>query len=182
MTWTVVTTCILIVLARVCDVTLGTLRTVSVIHGRRHLALTLGFFEVLIWIFVVSRVVTSATTEPLYGLAYAVGFACGNYLGITIERRLAMGQQVMRVFTRHPGAVATALRVEGHRVTIFPGEGRDGPVWLLYIQTNRKRIKDLADRARALDAKCFYVVEDVRAASSVSPDEQSFWRDLIKFK
>lgn len=182
MTTTIILNCLLIILARMGDVSLGTLRSVSVIHGRRHLAMTLGFFEVLIWIFVVSKVVSAATLEPLYGLAYATGFAVGNFLGMTIERRLAMGQQVMRVFTRNPGAVATSLRMEGHRVTVFPGEGRDGPVWLLYIQTDRKLIKPLAARARDLDATCFYVVEDVRAVSSVSPDEESFWKGLIKFK
>ena len=179
---TVLINCLIIIAARIGDVTLGTVRTVAIVHGRRHLALVLGFFEVLIWITVVSKVVSLAAAEPGYGVVYAFGFALGNWVGITIEQRLALGQQVIRIFTRHAGAVATSLRIEGHRVTVFAGEGRDGPVWLLYIQTGRRRIPALAERARALDPDCFYVVEDVRAASSVSAEEQSRWRSLLKFK
>ena len=54
MDWAFVGTCALIVCGRICDVTLDTVRTVAVIRGRKHLAVLVGFFEVLIWIFVVA--------------------------------------------------------------------------------------------------------------------------------
>ncbi len=178
---TVALTCLLIFLARIGDVTLGTLRTVCVIYGRRHLASLLGFFEVLIWIFVVAKVIGQAQQEPIYAVFYALGFATGNYIGITIEQRIAYGQQVVRIFTKLGHPVAAALRDEGWRVTQFDGRGRDGPLALLFIETSRKRTPELARRARELDASCFYVIDDIRSASAamLSPPSTTGWRGLI---
>lgn len=173
--------CLLIVLARIGDVSLGTVRTVAVINGRRYLAVGLGFFEVLIWILIVSRVVTTATSNPVYAIAYAGGFAMGNFIGITLERWLAFGQQVVRIFTRVPG-VAPALRDDHYGVTIFRGEGRDGPIDQLFVQVDRKRVQELVAAARRLDPTCYYVVDDVRSASTATATERSFWRNVVKMK
>ncbi len=182
---TVVLTCILIILARIGDVTLGTLRTVAVIYGRRYTAWFLDFFEVLIWIFVVARVITEAQNEPLYAVCYALGFATGNFIGITIEQRIAYGHQVVRIFTRMGHQMADSLRDEGWRVTQFDGRGRGGPVALLFINTPRKRTPELADRAREIDASCFYTVDDIRSASAAttfSTGSHGGWRSLLKRK
>ena len=82
--WDVVLTSLLIVAARVIDVSLGTLRTVSIMHGRRALALALGFIEILVWVLVVSEVIGSIKDNLIYGFAYAGGFALGTWLGMTI--------------------------------------------------------------------------------------------------
>jgi uncharacterized protein YebE (UPF0316 family) len=185
MDFTVLITCILIILARIGDVSLGTLRTVAVIYGRRYSAWFLGFFEVLIWIFVVSRVITAAKDEPLYAVCYALGFATGNFIGITIEQHIAYGHQVVRVFTKMGHQMADALRDEGYRVTQFDGRGRSGPVALLYINTPRKRTPELARRAREIDASCYYTVDDIRSASAattLSMNPQGGWRSLLKRK
>jgi len=71
--------------ARILDVSLGTLRTVSVVRGRVVLAAVLGFFEVTIWVVAVSKVITSFD-NPFNVLGYATGFALGNAVGILIER------------------------------------------------------------------------------------------------
>jgi len=168
MDWQVILTCVLIVLARIADVSLGTLRTVCVIYGRRGASWILGFFEVLIWIFVVSRVITQAQQEPLYAVFYAIGFATGNFIGITIEQRLAYGQQVVRVFTRQGHAVAEALRNLNFRVTELDGRGREGPVSVLFIGTERKRSPLIIRTARSIDAQCFYVIDDVRISSAAN--------------
>ncbi len=173
--------CLLIVLARIADVSLGTLRTVSVIYGRRGLAFALGFVEVLIWIFVVSRVIGLAQEKPVYAVFYALGFATGNFIGITIEHLFAMGEQVVRVFTRQGHLMADTLRDEGFGVTEFDGRGRDGPVGLLFIQAPRKRVGELVERAREIDPTCYYVIDDVRHSSTASLHSQSpsLWRSIV---
>ena len=165
MTDWVLLNCVIIVLARVADVTLGTLRTVAVINGRRLMAWSLGFVEVLIWLVVVSIVIESVRTNPWYAIAYALGFATGNYLGITIEQFFAHGEQVVRIFTRKGPEMAGWLREQGMRVTMFQGEGRDGPVQMLFIETARRGAAAVVKLARSFDAACFYVVDDVRLAS-----------------
>jgi hypothetical protein len=87
---------ILIFLARVIDVSLGTLRIIFIARGRRKLAPLLGFFEVLIWIVVVSQVMQNLHS-PLSFIAYAAGFATGNYVGMWIEDKLAIGTLIVRV-------------------------------------------------------------------------------------
>ncbi len=176
-------TCLLIIVARIADVSLGTIRTINVVQGRRHLALVLGFFEVLIWVFVVSRVI-SQIQQPIYAVAYALGFALGNYVGMTIEQRLALGRQVVRVFTRIGPEMAAAQREAGFRVTQFDGYGRDGPVQELFIEVGRRDVAKVIARARALDPRCYYMVDDVRVVSSASAQsrESTGWRALLKKK
>jgi uncharacterized protein YebE (UPF0316 family) len=147
-----------------CDVSMGTLRTKQVAMGRRGIAATLGFFEVLIWVAAVSSVVSNLT-NPLYALSYAFGHAAGVYLGLTIDRRLALGNQVIRIFTRQGTDVATQLRNDGHRVTEFTGRGRDGEVQLLYCEAPKRNIGALATKAREVDESCFYIIEDINLAS-----------------
>lgn len=159
-------TCLFIILARIGDVSMGTLRTICVVQGRRRVAPILAFFEVLLWVLVVSKVVTSLH-QPIYAVSYALGYSLGNFVGMTIERRIAMGEQVIRVFTHHGAELATALRNEGFRVTEFVGKGRDGPITLLFLQTNRRQVYGLAERLHRLDPSCYYVVDDIRQASSV---------------
>ena len=162
-----------IVGARILDVTLGTLRTVAVIHGRRAAAFGLGFIEVLIWVLVVSSVISTVKENAWYAVAYALGFATGNYLGITIEGRFAFGKQVVRIFTRHGAAVAAALRAEKLPVTEFEGRGKDGPISMLFIELGRRDALRMLAKIRALDPHCYYVVDDIRLASLAGPASQS---------
>src|SRR5215813_9909664 len=90
---------LLIVLARITDVTLDTIRTASIIQGRRAFAALLGFVESIVYICVVAKVLLNIS-HPVYALAYGVGFASGTYLGIVIEQHLAFGDQVASLFTR----------------------------------------------------------------------------------
>ncbi len=158
--------CALIVVARIGDVSMGTIRTICVVNGRRGIAWFLGFFEILIWILVVSKVISNLDNFA-YAIAYALGFATGNYVGITIEKYLAFGEQVVRVFTRRGAELAEHLRAGGFGVTQFPGQGRDGPVDLLFIQTPRKIAIRAAEQATRFDEDCVIVVDDVRSASNV---------------
>lgn len=178
----VLVTCLLIVLARIADVSLGTIRTVTVISGRRWTAWFLGFFEVLIWVLIVSKVIAEVQQNPLYAVAYALGFAAGNFIGITIETQLAFGEQVVRVFTRRGDDLAAPMRAAGYPVTIFPGRGRDGPVDMLFIETRRRKARDAVALARKIDPTCFLIIDDVRAASSLTARQPGGWRSVLKRK
>jgi uncharacterized protein YebE (UPF0316 family) len=164
MTLEVLATALFIFVARVIDVSLGTLRTVSVVRGKRKLAFVFGFAEVLVWTVVVAQVITNLD-RAAYVVAFALGFATGTTVGISLERWFAMGEQVIRVFTPLGPAVASTLRQRGFRVTEFLGTGRDGKVSLLFIQIPRRQANMVASIAREVDPTCYYTVEDVRRAS-----------------
>jgi uncharacterized protein YebE (UPF0316 family) len=81
---------LIIMVMRICDVSLGTLRTIFVVQGRKYFAALVGFVEVLIWVFVIRFVVQNLDQfQNLIG--YAAGFALGNILGITIEQKIGLG-------------------------------------------------------------------------------------------
>ncbi len=112
------------------DVSLGTLRTISVVHGRTRVSVVLGFFEVLVWVTAVSQVITRLDESPWLAVAYAGGFAAGNAVGIALEKRLKLGSVVVRIITAHQGRRDRRLPQGcGQTVTTFaaratPGRGR----------------------------------------------------------
>src|SRR4029434_5910461 len=92
-------TSLLIVLARVTDVTLDTLRTASIVQGRRVFAAILGFFQSVIYVVAIAHVMLYID-KPVYARAYGLCCALGTYLGITIEQHLAFGHQLASILTR----------------------------------------------------------------------------------
>lgn len=177
MDWQMIAVMVLIFFARIGDVTLGTLRTMSVIRGHRWAAWGLGLLEVLIWVFAVSTVVTQMQFKPWYALPYALGFATGNFVGVTVEGWLARGDQVIRVFTRKGEATAARLRAHSFRVTEIDGRGRDGPVMLLFIQCKRRQAREVIAIARQMDTECFYIIDDVRGSSAAERQQPVVIRD-----
>jgi uncharacterized protein YebE (UPF0316 family) len=160
---TIVVTFVLIVLARITDVTLDTLRTVAIVQGRRLFSAVLGFFQALIYICAIAKVLLN-TDQPVYAFAYALGFALGTFLGITIEQHLAFGQQLASLFTRKGVELAKGLVAAGYRVARVQGHIRDGEVAILYVEIPRKLGQKLIRDAGAIDESCFCVVNDVRQA------------------
>jgi len=153
----------LIVLARVTDVTLDTIRTAAIVQGRRGFAAVLGFFEAVVYILAVAKVLLNMD-HPVYALAYGLGFATGTYLGITIEQRLAFGEQLASLFTRKGDEMAKVMRVAGYRVAEVHGHSRDGDLTILYVGIPRRKARKLVHDARAVDDTCFCIVNDVRVA------------------
>jgi len=175
---------IAVFLLRVFDVSVGTIRTISVVQGRQALAVALGFFEVLTWIAVISQVITRLHESPLLLVAYAGGFAAGNAAGIAIERRMALGACVIRFISMHRGhALAGRLRELGQAVTTFEGAGRDGPRLLLYASCARRDVPVLIEAAREVDPEVFYVVDRAQETSPLTPlPHATGWRALLKKK
>jgi uncharacterized protein YebE (UPF0316 family) len=168
MNWPLLLTCLLIAAARVVDITLDTVRMVAIVQGRRRFAAVLGFFEALVYIVAVAQVLRNFD-HPAYAVAYAGGFAIGTYLGITLDQRMALGEQLVVVFTRHGAKVAETLRSLGHRLTEFGGRGRDGEVTALYIEVPRRSAGQVVADARRVDPACFHLVHDVRQARRGTP-------------
>jgi uncharacterized protein YebE (UPF0316 family) len=178
MTVTVFLTCLLIMLARVTDISLDTLRMVAVFQGRRLLAAILGFGEAVIFISVVAKVLQNFH-HPAYVLAYGSGFAVGTFLGMTVDRYLALGDQLASIFTRRGMEVASTLRAEGYRLTETRGRGRDGEVAVLHVKAPRRKMASLLELARTVDADCFYVVNDVRLSAPTAPASAPARRRLV---
>lgn len=154
---------IIIFFARVCDVTLGTIRIIFVSRGKRNIAPLLGFFEVLIWIVVIGQLVQHLSSVTSY-LGYAAGFAAGNFVGMYIEDHLALGTLIVRAIVPTGGdELMQKLHAAGYGVTGVNGEGANGPVKLVYTVVKRRHLKEVVGIIHACHPRAFFSVEDVRS-------------------
>lgn len=169
---------------RIVDVSLGTMRTIAVVHGRMWLSVGLGFFEILIWLVAIAQVITRLNESLLLMLAYAGGYATGNAAGIALERLVALGSCVVRIISMERGEeIAHTLRELGQGVTTFEGVGRDGPRTLIYAICGRKDLHQVIEASRAIDPRLFYAVERVSESSRVGPlAHHTSWQNILNRK
>lgn len=154
--------------ARVVDVSLGTVRTIVTVQGRAVVAFFLAVIEITIWITAISTIIKQIDQSPILVMFYSLGYACGNVTGILVERKLAFGKIILKVFAATNGQViADKIRNMGQPVTIFQGEGMNGPVLELYIACGRRHLKWLLPMIREFDEKIFYVIEPARDMSRI---------------
>ncbi len=156
---------ILIFLARICDVSIGTMRIIFVSKGKRNIAPVLGFFEVLIWITAISKIMQNLDNYVNY-IAYAAGFATGNYVGMIIEEKLAMGIQMIRVFAHERGQeLVRTLNEKGYGATVVEAHGARESVHLIYTIVQRNELANVLDVITRFNPLSFYTIEDVKAVN-----------------
>jgi len=156
---------LLIFLARICDVSIGTMRIIFVSKGKKYIAPILGFFEVLIWITAISKIMQNLDNYINY-VAYAAGFATGNYVGMIIEEKLAMGIQMIRVFTHQNGpALVQNLNNKGFGATSVEAHGAKDKVHLIYTIVQRNELEKVLEIIDDFNPKAFYTIEDVRSVN-----------------
>lgn len=147
------------------DVSIGTIRIIFVSKGKKFLAPLIGFFEVIIWLIAISQIMNNLSNVACY-LAYGAGFAMGNFVGIAIEERLAMGLQEVRVITaRQAEALVQTLAGEGYGVTYVDAHGANGTVTMVHTIIKRKDLANVVGLIQDFDPKAFYSVEDARSVN-----------------
>ncbi len=157
---------LIIFFSRVCDVTLGTMRNLMVGKGYKKLAPLLGFFEVLIWIVVVSQVMKNLNNFACY-IGWAGGFAAGTYIGLVVESKIALGLQVVRIITnKNSEELIHAMVNEKHGVTIVDAHGAKGPVKMIYMVVKRNTVKSIVQLITTYDSSAFYSIEDIKVANA----------------
>jgi uncharacterized protein YebE (UPF0316 family) len=155
---------LLIFLARICDVSIGTMRIIFVSKGKRNIAPFLGFFEVLIWITAISKIMQNLDNYINY-IAYAAGFATGNFIGMIIEEKLAMGIQMIRVFTHENGVeLVKSLNGNGYGATSVEAHGAREKIYLIYTIVERHEIAKVIELIFQFNPKAFYTIEDIKVA------------------
>jgi uncharacterized protein YebE (UPF0316 family) len=149
-----------------CVVTLGTIRIIFVSRGMKVLAPILGTFEITIWLFAIGQIMQNLSDLGCY-LAFASGFTVGNFLGVLLEKRLAIGTLVVRTITnRDAGGLIERLKAGGYGVTILDAQGATGPVKLVFTVIKRKELPNVIAHIKAFDPKTFYSVDEIQSAES----------------
>ena len=152
-----------IMLARICDVTLGTLRIIFVSRGMKVLAPLLGFFEVLIWLIAIGQIMQNLSSWTNY-LAYAVGFALGNYIGMLVEERLAVGMIAIRIITQTEAtALIAALQAHNIGTTSIDARGMRGKVSLIFLIIKRQHLPLVLELIKQHNPLAFVSMNDIRS-------------------
>jgi uncharacterized protein YebE (UPF0316 family) len=152
----------LIFLSRISDVTIGTIRIVMVAKGQKIIAPFLGFFEVLIWLIAISKIIENLDNWVCY-IAYGLGFAAGNYIGMLIEEKLAVGiVQIQIITSKDASLLIEKLKITGFRITHHDAQGALEEVSIIYSIIKRGEIPKMVNIIRTYNPNAFYSFADVR--------------------
>ena len=159
---------ILIFLARLTDVSLGTMRIIFVSRGVKYLAPLIGFIEINIWLLAIGQIMANLSNNNpnsiVCTLAYAGGFATGSFVGILIEEKVSIGLVLLRLISRHDTKeLIDYLKSQNYGVTTHDAEGVKGPVKIIFAVIRRKDLHSVLDRINQIHPHAFYSVEDVRS-------------------
>lgn len=167
---------LIIFLARIGDVSLGTMRIIFLARGMKFVSSVLGFFEVLIWLMAVSQVIQNLTTPTMY-IAYAAGYATGNYVGLLIERTLAIGTVMVRIITRRDASrLVERLQQDEFGITHLHVDDSLGKVHILLMVLKRRDLEDVLRITQEMHPQAFMTVEDVREArDAIFPSRRAKW-------
>ncbi len=172
---------LLIFTARVADVSLGTLRIVFISQGRKRLAPLIGFVEIIIWLLAIGQIF-SDITNILYYIAFAAGFALGNYVGLLIENKLSLGLLSLQlILSENPENLITTLKNQGYGLTSVTAEGIKGNVKVLIMVIRRKNKVKILEIIRELSPNAFISIQQIQSASGGKfPYESKTRYDLLK--
>jgi uncharacterized protein YebE (UPF0316 family) len=173
---------LLIFIARVCDVTLGTVRVIFVSKGLKYIAPVVGFFEVLIWLLAIGQIMNNLTNPACY-IAYAGGFATGNFVGIIIAEKLSLGIILLRVITqKDAGELIASLSSEKYGVTSVEGLGAQGRVNIIFTVVPRKEIIRVIGIVKKFNPAAFYTIEDISfVEEGIFPIKKSWHNEAFEF-
>jgi uncharacterized protein YebE (UPF0316 family) len=153
-----------ILVAKIFEVTLATTRIVLITKGERTKGAIIGFFEVIIWIILVSTVLSNITENPIGIVIYALGFALGNFGGSLVEEKIGLGTSRVELIVKdeHGQSLAAQIRSHGFAVTVIQGEGMNFKRNVLIAHIKRKRIHTFINLVKKIQDNVVITVSETK--------------------
>jgi hypothetical protein len=102
--WSATAIPLLILIARIAEASLESVRTISISKGHANLAAYVGIVKTCIWLISTSLVLTNLT-QYWNLFAYLAGYGIGTVLGMAIENFISIGYVIVRlIHPRRPAA------------------------------------------------------------------------------
>ncbi len=151
-----------IFIARIIDVTIGTIKIIFISRGYKIVAPFLAFAEIMVWLVAIRQIMINLD-NPICFLGYALGFACGTFSGLKIEEKLAAGILMVRIITKTKAKKLPAvLKEHGYAYTNIEARGSYGKVNIIFSVIKRRCLKEFIKLIKETNPQSFYSVEDVR--------------------
>jgi uncharacterized protein YebE (UPF0316 family) len=179
----------LIFFARILDVSINTIRIIFVMSGKKFISTFLGFFESLIWLMAIGQIFKHVDNIYSY-IAYPLGFACGIFVGMLIEEKIALGKVIIRIITAEDLSNVTAyLKKKNFRYSVVEAQSEEGNEKLLFAVLKRDHVTEMLGELKTHLPKAFYTIESVKSASETGllaekPSRRSIgsWLTSVKRK
>lgn len=171
---------LLIFCSRIIEVSMGTLRIILVSKGHRRVGAIISFFEIGLWVFVASRVITNIYQEPLKGIVYCLGYSFGVYFGSRLESRLAFGKVLIQTITTKVmgDLIVAELRNLGYGVTTLKAQGKDNEKLVIMVYAKRRGKDQLIKIIKDIDEKAMVVSNDLSTIEGGYIN--SSWKKFVK--
>jgi uncharacterized protein YebE (UPF0316 family) len=153
----------LIFLARVCDVSMETIRVIYISRGIKYLAPIIAFFEIVIWLLAMEVVMKDLSNIANF-MAFALGFATGTYVGFVIEEKLSIGMVILRIVTTDDSneEIVSFMQSENYGITTLDATGSRGNVKMILSLVNRVDVPRITEHIHSTNPHAFFSIEDVR--------------------
>ncbi len=163
--------CLLVVIGRIFDMALSSIRTVYTVKGKPLLSSVFGFFEAFIWFIIVKAALDYILSDPvldtlLIALSYSIGYAVGTFVGGKLANKIVKTQiSVQIVLSSKNDELVRALRDNGFGQTIFSahgGENKDKETYFIAVETDDKHLKLLKQIIDDYDKKAFVSINETK--------------------
>ena len=169
---------------RIVDQSIGTIRLIFAAKGMKRLAPLVAFFESFIWLLAIGQIMKQLDNIYCY-IAYAMGYATGNYFGILLEEKLSIGNVVIRVIPKKDTtALIDRLRELKYGVTVVNVDGMMGPTKMLFTTVRRKEAGQVIAIIKEFNPTAFYTIDEVKTVSGgyFDPRHRSVFSMLNPFQ
>ena len=154
--------CIKIFLVRILDVSLGTIRTVTVVKGKTFLASLIGFVEIFVWFVIVKEALNTSSNSLWIAFSYAGGFATGTYIGGILSSKFIESTLSVKIITSN-NTLANHIREAGYAATVMDIKGREeNSKFMILVEINNKSYSNLKDIVEKIDKSAFVVVDETK--------------------
>lgn len=173
----IILTGLLVGIARIVDVSINTLKIKSMMRGNKLAASSLAFVEVFIYMLAAAKAF-KYIDNPIILLFYCLGYAAGNYVGITLDEKLSNGTYfVLLIGDKDEDLIELAdiLRDKGFGVTTDKGYGLNGnPKLQIKTIVEKKKLQELQSLVSEFSSKnIFMTLFEVKDARSLSCDRDT---------
>lgn len=156
--------CFEIFIARILDVSIGVIRTVELVKDNTIKAVILAFFEVFIWFLVAREALTSTNLNIVVAIFYSLGYAVGTLLGSFLSKVLikgSVGVQIVSSVIKQ--SEIKIIKKEGFGISSLNLDNKNK---MLFIEVDKKRLKQLVNLINKIDNKAFITVSETKYVSN----------------
>lgn len=166
---------VLILIARIFEAALETVRTIYISKGHANLAACVGIVKTGIWLISTGLVITNLT-DYWNLFAYLAGYGIGTLLGMQIENMISIGYVIVRLITPgDPQPVIARLSTLGYGMTRIEGHGSfSNTVSIIFMIVPRTELGRLLSIISKNYPDLLYTIEDVR---NIKDGARIFYKD-----